>query len=264
MSRAPAGGRASPRGATAVALARPLANPLVSDRPPFYYAWRWSRSFLTTKPLGAIGAVIMAVLLFAAVFAGPIRWGPHVGAGPLSVELPGSLTIPGISPHDPLDVHLRENLEPPSAVYPLGTDQLGRDLLSRIIHGARVSLQVGVLSVLISTLAGALIGTTTAYFRGTYDLLAQRVMDSIQIVLASVQLGAAILAEAALSFLGLGPPPPEPTWGRMLSGAGRKFMESAPWLAIFPGIAISLAVLGFNLLGDALRDALDPRLRGSQ
>ncbi len=243
-----------------------------------------------------------------------------------------------IAPYDPLTVAESERLQPPSWTHPMGTDNLGRDILSRIIHGSRISLWVGFLSVLIATGVGVIVGTVSAYAGGTTDLVVQRFIDAVQsipglilalvmavvlgpstttavvaiaivnipsqarvvrsavlsvaeeayidaaravgcsnprimqlhilpnivapvIVLASVLFGNAIIIEAALSFLGLGTPPPAPSWGGMLSGAGRQFMEQVPTLALFPGLAISIAVLAFNLFGDMLRDILDPRLR---
>jgi peptide/nickel transport system permease protein len=212
-------------------------------------------------------------------------------------------------------------------------------VLSRIIHGARISLWVGLLAVGIGTAAGMVIGLACGYWEGRLDMLLQRVMDAMQsipglvlalaivsvlkpsttnamlaiamviipgnsrivrgavmsakqnryveaaeaigcrqprvllvhilpnvtapiLVIASIWLGNAILIEATLSFLGVGTQPPTPSWGLMLSSTGRAFMEQAPWLAIFPGLAISLAVLGFNLFGDTLRDAWDPKLKG--
>jgi peptide/nickel transport system permease protein len=215
---------------------------------------------------------------------------------------------------------------------------MGRDVYSRIIHGARISLAVGIASTLLGGLLGVFIGLMSGYLLGWFDLIMQRVMDIMQalpllvmalvmaaalgpslentiiaisiplvpnvarvirsttlsirelpfveaaraagmsemriallhvlpntispfIVLATAQLGAAILTEASLSFLGLGIPEPHPSWGRMLSESAAEYMRVAPWLVIFPGIAISLVVFGTNLLGDALRDALDPRQR---
>jgi len=228
----------------------------------------------------------------------------------------------------------------PGADFWLGTDNLGRDLYSRIVHGSRISLLVGLASTVVGTIIGGLIGLISGYAGGKTDLLSQRVMDIMQalpilvlalvlaaalgpslpnaivaisipivpraarvirasvlgireltyvesaralgarhvrialrhilpntmgpfIVLATAQLGGSILVEAALSFLGLGIPEPYPSWGRMLSIAAAEYAERAPWLVIWPGLAISLAVFGTNLLGDALRDTLDPRLRGS-
>src|SRR5262249_18734100 len=145
--------------------------------------WR----FVRLKPLGAFGAAIMLALLFLAVFAGPTQIGPTLGWGALSVKLPasfgdkGTITFPwGVSPYDPLKVNPKDKLSAPSGTYLLGTDQLGRDMESRIFHGARISLEVGLLSVLISTVAGTVIGITSGYFGGKYDLGIQRVMDGVQ------------------------------------------------------------------------------------
>jgi len=248
-----------------------------------------------------------------------------------------AIAAPLIAPHDPL----AQNATPaqsPSFHHLFGTDELGRDVLSRVIYGSRISLWVGLLAVGIGTAAGMVIGLVCGYCEGRLDLIVQRVMDAIQaipglvlalaivsvlkpnttnamlaiamviipgnsrivrgavlsakqnryveaaqamgcrhpriilshilpnvtapiLVIASIWLGNAILIEATLSFLGVGTQPPTPSWGLMLSSTGRAFMEQAPWLAIFPGLAISLAVLGFNLFGDTLRDAWDPKLR---
>jgi peptide/nickel transport system permease protein len=268
------------------------------------------------KPLGAVSAAVIVALVLTAVFA----------------DL--------LSPFDPVETRPEIRLHAPSRAHPFGTDDIGRDVLSRIIHGARISLWVGLLAVGIGTAAGMIIGLLCGYCEGRLDLVLQRVMDAIQaipglvlalaivsvlkpsttnamlaiaiviipgnsrivrgavlstkqnryveaaqaigcrhpriilshilpnvtapiLVIASIWLGNAILIEATLSFLGLGTQPPTPSWGLMLSSTGRAFMEQAPWLAIFPGLAISLAVLGFNLFGDTLRDAWDPKLRRS-
>jgi peptide/nickel transport system permease protein len=244
-----------------------------------------------------------------------------------------------LSTHNPVRTS-NDILVAPGAEHWLGTDNLGRDLYSRVIHGSRISLLVGLASTLAGTILGGLIGLISGYAGGKTDLLAQRAMDIMQalpilvlalvlaaalgpsltnaivaisipivpraariirasvlairettyveaaralgvrhvrvalrhilpntmgpfIVLATAQLGGSILVEAALSFLGLGIPEPYPSWGRMLSIAAAEYAEKAPWLVIWPGLAISLAVFGTNLLGDALRDTLDPRLRGS-
>jgi peptide/nickel transport system permease protein len=241
------------------------------------------------------------------------------------------------TPRDPLEMQVAVRLQPPSAAYPLGTDQFGRDLLSRIMRGARASLLVGAVSVAIGMGLGVLIGTVAGYFGGWLDESLLRLMDAVygfpavlsalliasvfgpgvvmsmvavgvvsmpifarltrssflslrerEFVLAARALGAgdatiigrhilpnalsplivqgtisfpvAILAEAALSYLGLGTQPPHPSWGLMLRDA-QNFLELSPWYALFPGSAIALAVLGFNLLGDGLRDVLDPRSR---
>ena len=244
-----------------------------------------------------------------------------------------------LATHDPIRTDAEHTLARPTRSHFLGTDNLGRDIYSRIVHGARVSLVVGVLSTLLGAVLGGIIGLLSAYFGGKTDLISQRLLDILQglpllvlalvmsaalgpsvenviiaisipiipraarvirasvlsiremqyieaaralglqhlriafrhvlpntigpfIVLTTAQLGSAILVEAALSFLGLGVPEPYPSWGRMLSVSAAEFAQKAPWLVLFPGIAISLAVFGSNLFGDALRDTLDPRLRG--
>jgi peptide/nickel transport system permease protein len=269
---------------------------------------------LRRKPLGAVSAALIVVLVFTAIFA-------HL-----------------LAPYDPLDAKPEIRLAAPSRAHPFGTDDIGRDVLSRVIHGSRISLWVGLLAVGIGTAVGMVIGLACGYWEGRTDLMFQRVMDAIQaipglllalaivsvlrpsttnamlaiavviipgnsrivrgavlsakqnryveaaqaigcrnprivlrhilpnvtapiLIIASIWLGNAILIEASLSFLGVGTQPPEPSWGLMLSSTGRAFFEQAPWLAIFPGLAISLAVLAFNLFGDTLRDAWDPKLR---
>jgi peptide/nickel transport system permease protein len=271
--------------------------------------------FLRQYPLGAIGAAIMVAFIFAAIFADVITRFSPVG------------TDPSLS------------LAAPSAAHWLGADFMGRDIYSRIVYGARISLAVGLGSTFIGCAFGVAVGLVSGYLGGWVDLLAQRVMDILQalpllvlalvmaaslgpslpntiiaiaiplipavarvirsntlalrelafveaaqavgmselriaarhilpntiaplIVLATAQLGAAILTEASLSFLGLGIPEPHPSWGRMLSESAAEYIRTAPWLVIFPGLAISLVVFGTNLLGDALRDMLDPRQRG--
>ncbi|MDP6101985.1 MAG: ABC transporter permease, partial [Dehalococcoidia bacterium] len=228
----------------------------------------------------------------------------------------------------------------PSLTYWLGTDDLGRDMWARIVHGARISLYVGILAVAFGSGTGGVLGLMSAYYGGKVDIAMQRVFDAMMsiptlimaltimaalgtglnnvvlaigivqipranrivrsqalavketeyvmaaraigatnvrimaqhimpqciapwLIIASAALGTAIISEASLSFLGMGVPPPTPTWGGMLAGRGREYWQVAPWMAIWPGVAISLAVYGFNLFGDALRDILDPRLRGS-
>ncbi len=287
---------------------------------PLATIWRFARN----KPLGAVGGVIVLVLMLTAIFAKQIA--PYdYDAGK------GADRLKGASLH-----HL------------LGTDNLGRDLFSRIVYGSRVSIEVGFGAVLVGTGLAALFGIISGFYGGAFDLIFQRFIDawiafppiillaclvtiltsratssgsSIAIVaialglivaggstrvvrsavigirdmpymeaarcagctngriimryvlpnvlapiviLATVQLGGAILAESTLSFLGFGVKPPMPAWGSMLAGSGRQFFLVAPALAIWPGVAISLAVFGFNMLGDALRDVLDPRLRGSR
>jgi peptide/nickel transport system permease protein len=272
-------------------------------------------NFIRHKPLGAFGAAIILILLFTAIGA---QW---------------------LAPY-PYDVGVTaDRLQGPSLPHPFGTDANGRDLLSRIIWGARISVTIGFGAVLLSTVVAVAVGVTSGYFGGWVDLLVQRLVDiwisfpalvllvslvailgpglwsttlvlgillapgtarvvrsavlamreqpyveaarcagagharivrsyvlpnvsAAILVLATTQLGAAVLAESTLSFLGYGVPPPFPTWGAMLSGTGRAFMLQSPWLSIWPGLAISAAVFGFNMLGDALRDIFDPRLRG--
>ena len=277
------------------------------------------KRFSRSKPMGAAGLVFVVLIVLAAIFA------------------------PVVSPYDPYASNLNENglpvrLEGPGASFPLGTDALGRDVLSRIIYGARISLVVGLGAVALGTLFGALVGLASGYFVGKVDQVLQRVVDTLMaipaivlalavitmlepglfniilviaiviapgtsrvvrgtvlaikenvyieaarsigaggtrivfrhilpnvfapiIVIASIWVGNAIVIEAALSYLGLGTPPPTPTWGGMLALEGRRHLENAPWLALAPGAAISIAVLSVNMLGDALRDVLDPRLR---
>src|SRR6266571_2371824 len=274
--------------------------------------WPVTARFLRKKPLGAAGGVLMLVMALTAVFADVLQT------------------------HDPIATNAAYTLGPPNAEHWLGTDHLGRDIYSRIVHGARVSLIVGLASTLLGSVLGGLIGLLSGYIGGKTDLIAQRVLDILQglpllvlalvmsaalgpaihnvviaispraarvirssvlsiremqyveaarslgvrhlriafrhilpntvgpfIVLCTAQLGSAILVEATLSFLGLGVPEPYPSWGRMLSVSAAEYAQKAPHLVLFPGIAISLAVFGSNLLGDALRDVLDPRLRGA-
>ncbi len=254
-----------------------------------------------------------------------------------------AILAPVLAPRDPYAFNLNERglpirMQAPSFAFPLGTDPLGRDVLSRIVYGSRVSLIVGFASVVIGTLLGTVLGLVSGYWEGRPDSVIQRAVDTAMsvpgivlalavmsvlgqslvniilvialviapgasrvvrgtvlavkqetfvaaaqalgaspgrvvarhvlpnvfapiLVIATVWLGNAIVIEAALSFLGLGTPPPTPTWGGMLAGEGRRNLETAPHLAIFPGVAISVVVLAFNMLGDALRDLLDPRLR---
>jgi peptide/nickel transport system permease protein len=265
--------------------------------------------------LGAAGLVIITLFVLTAIFAD------------------------FIARYDPLTIDAARALARPSWAHWMGTDSFGRDVFSRIIHGARISLAVGIGSTALGGSIGVIVGLTSGYLSGWVDLVFQRVSDVLQalpllvlalimtaalgpslpnviiaiaipliptvsrvirantlalrelpfieaaksigmsevriavrhvlpntlaplIVLATAQLGSTILTEASLSFLGLGIPEPYPSWGRMLSESAAEYVRTAPWLVIFPGIAISLAVFGANLFGDALRDILDPRQRG--
>jgi peptide/nickel transport system permease protein len=267
---------------------------------------------LRRNPLGMVGAVILLLTVVCAVL-GPLVWRIEYSAQDF-----GRLLAPG-------------------GGTPMGTDQLGRDVLSRVIHGSQVSLQVGAVSVAIALAGGLIIGISSAYFGGVLDLLLMRLTDIMfavpglvlailiagllgpsrtnamiaigivyvpafarvirgsslsvmalpfveaaralgvshlgimtrhvlrnvlgpVIVLCTIYLSSAILTEAALSFLGLGTQPPEPSWGSMLKDS-MAYMQIAPWLAVFPGLAIMVVVLGLNFLGDGLRDVLDPRMR---
>jgi peptide/nickel transport system permease protein len=270
--------------------------------------------FIRTKPLGAAGAFIILGMGIVAVFA------------------------EALAPYDPYQGNYGLQFARPSAEHWFGTDEFGRDVMSRIMYGARIALLVGFSASLAGCTIGALLGVISAYFGGKADLLLERLMDILlafpQLILAlaiasilgpavqnviiaisipiipraarvvratalsvkehqyveaiqalgavrrriilqhilpnvmapylillTAQLGGAILAEAALSYLGLGTAEPTPSWGLMLSGSAPSYAEKAPWIALFPGIAISLGVFGFNLFGDSLRDALDPKLR---
>jgi peptide/nickel transport system permease protein len=272
-------------------------------------------AFARAKPMGAFGGLVVVMLVVVALLANVL------------------------APENPIATNQRMALRPPSAEHLLGTDQFGRDILSRVIFGARVSLFVGVGVTLIALSLAVMIGVSSAYFGGAVDYGVQRLVDSVQavpglillisvlvvlgpsvtnvvlalafrsaittsrvvrgatlgviahpyveaakvlggsdlrimarhvvpniippaIIVATVQFGGTILAEASLSFLGYGVPPPTPTWGGMLSAEGRAYMIAAPWILIAPAVALSLVVFSVNMLGDALRDRLDPRLRG--
>jgi peptide/nickel transport system permease protein len=279
-------------------------------------AIRLALRFARRKPLGGIGAVIVLALMVMALFAD------------------------GIAPFAYDESVRGARMTAPGAQHWMGTDNLGRDIWSRVVYGARISVTVGFATVALATLMAAAIGISSAYVGGAYDIVVQRVVDAWMsfpalvvvlslmaalgpglpnlilalsilgaasasrvirgatlamlqnpyveaaralgaghgrivifyvvpnvmatiLILATIGLGTVILAESSLSFLGFGVPPPYPSWGGMLSGSGRTFMFHAPWMALFPAAAISLAVFGFNMFGDALRDVLDPRLRGS-
>ena len=277
--------------------------------------WYRAKRLCQRYPLGAIGSFIVFIVVFAAVFAD------------------------FVAPYDPTTTSAKMSLSPPGSDMLFGGDMMGRDVLSRIIHGARISLAVGIGSTVLGGLLGTIIGLMCGYWMGLFDLLIQRIIDMMQalpllvmalvmaaslgpslentiiaisiplvpqvarvirsnvlslrelpfveaaravgmsdlrivfrhilpntlaplIVLGTAQLGSAILTEASLSFLGLGVPEPYPSWGRMLSESAAEYVRVAPWLVIFPGIAISAAVFGANLMGDAVRDFLDPRNQG--
>jgi peptide/nickel transport system permease protein len=270
--------------------------------------------FARRHTLGALGAVVIVIMIVTALLAGVI------------------------APHDPFETSFLEQLKPPGAGHLLGTDAFGRDVLSRLMYGSRTALKIGFGAAVVGASIGALLGVVSAYFGGKIDLLLERLMDVLisfpllilalavvtalgnndtnviiaitipivprvarviratalsirrmpfveaarcigagdarivvrhmlpnvmapYLILVTAFLGQAMLSEAALSFLGLGVAEPTPAWGLMLRGASVQFVERAPWLAIAPGVALSLAVFAFNLVGDSLRDALDPRLR---
>jgi len=267
------------------------------------------------KPLGLLGGILVLVLFLTGIFADIL------------------------APYGFNDMVLSARLNPPSAEFILGTDNMGRDMLSRIIYGARISMLVGLCGSILHVVVGFLVGAISGYYGGKYDIALQRFIDSFQcfpalilyltimaivgqglvpvilvlgissgffgsrtmrsavigikenvyidasqaigatdrriitkhvmpnimavlIIEFTLAMGRMIISEAMLSFLGFGIPPPTPSWGGMLSGAGRRFMFQAPWMPLWPGLALALGVYGINMLGDALRDLWDPRLRG--
>ncbi|WP_413227150.1 ABC transporter permease [Cupriavidus metallidurans] len=275
------------------------------------------RRLFRDKPLGAAGAVICAIFLFCGVFAG---W---------------------LAPYGVNEINMMARLQPPSWAHLFGTDNLGRDIFSRCLYGAQLSVVIGLSAATLATLVSLVLGILCGYLGGKLDLVVQRMVDAwmsfpdliILIVVVSVlgpgswqivctlglllgiggsrivrgavvsvrenmyvhaaqsigastsrilwrhilpnvlppvivlfttRVGTAILAESGLSFLGLGVPPPAPTWGGMLSGDGRTFMFQGPWLALAPGICLTVVVYAINVYGDAMRDLLDPRLRGGR
>ena len=270
--------------------------------------------FTRQRPLGALGAAIIVIMIMAAVLAG------------------------FVAPYDPLTTDYASMLQAPSSSHWFGTDSFGRDVFTRILYGSRTALWIGFASSFLGATVGGIIGVTSAYFGGKIDLLLQRFMDLLlsfplvilalvvvsllgsgmtnvifaitvpmvprcaiivrssalalrempfveaaralgfgplhiilrhmlpnvmapYLIMLTAFLGQAILLEASLSFLGLGVAEPQAAWGLMLRGAAVEFAERAPWMALYPGIAISLSVFAFNLFGDSLRDALDPKLR---
>src|SRR5213083_372815 len=207
------------------------------------------------------------------------------GAAVLIAALAVALAAPVLAPYDPYAQDLGSALQAPGRAHLLGTDNVGRDVLSRVIWGTRVSLVAGFVSVAIAALAGSLLGIAAGYSGGRVDGLVMRVMDAVLsfpplvlalalgavlgagltgvliVVQASLSVAFAILAEASLSFLGLGIQPPGASWGSMIN-AGRGYLQQAPWIVFGPGAALFVTVVGLNFVGDAIRDALDPRLRG--
>jgi peptide/nickel transport system permease protein len=295
---------------------QPVVDPVI-QHPQARRLPAWLRGmlrFARQRPLGAAGAVIIVLMLLSAVMA------------------------PLLAPYHPLETDFLAQFSPPTTTHWLGTDAFGRDLLSRLLYGARTALLVGFVSAVLGATLGALIGVASAYFGGYVDLLIQRLVDLFlafpiiilalavvsilgtgvgnvimaitipmiphcarvvrasalavrqmpyvdaaraagfghsriifrhmlpnvmapYLIMLTAYVGQAILLEASLSFLGLGVAEPTAAWGLMLRGAAVEFAETAPWMALFPGLAISLGVFAFNLFGDSLRDALDPRLR---
>ena len=284
-----------------------------------------------TKPLRERGQIYIVLRQLSR------NTGAVVGAVIVVTEILLALFAPYIAPYDPIDQVLADALKPPSQAHPLGTDEVGRDILSRIIYGTRISLRVGLISVGIASIIGVSLGLLAGYHGGYIDDVMLRLMDiwlafpgillalaviavlgpglfnvmiavglsavpayvrvtrgsvlSLRetdyvvgaratgcknlriiarhilpnvlpavIVLSTLGVATAILTAAALSFIGLGAQPPAPEWGAMLS-VGRQFIRQAWWIMTFPGLAIMITVIGINLLGDGLRDALDPRLR---
>ena len=272
--------------------------------------------FIRRKPLGAFGAVVLITLVTTAVFA----------------EF--------IAPYGSFEQNTGAALADPSPDHLAGTDQFGRDVFTRLVYGARISLQVAVGATLLSVIPATMLGMASAFFKGAFDALVQRLVDAVQsvpaliliiaivvilgagiwnivlalsirtaivnsrvmrsatlqvtgrdfvsaatalgaspwrimgrhvlpniaapiIIVVSLGFGNFILAEASLSFLGYGVPAPAPSWGGMLSGDGRSYMYSAPHMFVGPAVALSLVIFGVNMFGDAVRDVLDPRLRGS-
>ncbi|MFH1560139.1 MAG: ABC transporter permease [Chloroflexota bacterium] len=296
-------------GAEFVAVGRLARAPLATR------LWKGVIGFLVKKPLGAAGAIIILVMISLALSA------------PIITE-------------DPMAWNLSENYQGSSTKHLLGTNDVGQDIWAQVVHGARISLYVGILAVAFGSGTGGAFGLISAFYGGKVDIIIQRIMDAFMsiptlilalaimaalggsvnnvvlavgivqipranrivrsqamsvkqsefvmaarsigandvrimiyhmfpqciapwLIIASAGLGTAIIAEASLSFLGMGVPPMTPTWGGMLSQRGREYFALAPQMAIWPGVAISLAVYGFNLFGDAIRDVMDPRLRGT-
>ena len=287
--------------------------PSLRVSPPW---WKRLARIARQYPVGTVGAIVIILMSLSAILADVI------------------------SPYDPYQIHLADKFMGPSAKYLMGTDSLGRDVLSRLIHGGRISLFIGITAVVISRIGGVLLGMSAGYFGGKTQMIIMRLVDAKMafpalllallivamlgnslfnviialsltalaptarimegvtlslkqndyvlaaralgashgrilsrhifpnalpplIVISTVGLATVVLAESSLSFLGLGPPEPTATWGSMLSTGGRAHFLSNPWLAVWPGIAITLTTLSWNMLGDTLRDIWDPRLRGA-
>ncbi|WP_422001425.1 ABC transporter permease [Reyranella sp.] len=296
--------------AAPTSVAGPVDEPLGPRRTP----WRRALDFMRRQPLGTFGLAIVVIMFMAGVLA------------------------PWIAPFDPEENDFSAMMEAPSLVHWLGTDQLGRDIFSRLVFGARTALIVGFSAAFMGGGIGLVLGVSSAYFGGWFDLLFQRLLDVMMafpliilalavvavfgtgvfnvivaitiplvprcgrvvrasalavrevpyvdaaralgfgharivlrhmvpnvvapfLILLSAFVGQAILAEASLSYLGLGVQEPVPAWGLMLQGGAEEYATTAPWIAVFPGLAIMLTVLGISLFGDALRDAIDPKLR---
>lgn len=275
--------------------------------------WQYTLSRVVRSPMGVIGLAIVMLTVFTAIFA------------------------PALAPHDPFEQNLSQALNGPTSAHPLGFDDLGRDIFSRIIYGSRISLKVGIITITVSAFIGILVGGFAGYLGGWIDEVLMRITDIMLafpgillaigimailgpsfnnvlialcivgwksyarlvrgeilkekekeyiqaaralgysklriiffhlipntmnsvLVMATLGIATMIIAEAGLSFLGLGTQPPEPSWGGMLS-EGREYILQAPHLTTFPGLAIMILVLGFTFLGDALRDALDPHIK---
>ena len=293
-----------------------IAEPSVRLRRASSPTLKFIARLFREKPLGAIGGVVFVLFLLCGIFADVLA--PY-GANQIS----------------PIN-----RLKPPSAAFPFGTDNLGRDMLSRCLFGAQLSVIIGFCAAGLATLVSVVLGILTGYLGGKFDLITQRFVDAWQsfpdliilivvvsvvgpgmpqiivtlglllgiagsriirsavvsvrenmyvhaaqsigastprilwyhilpnvlppiIVLFTTRVGVVILAESGLSFLGLGVPPPAPTWGGMLSGSGRTFMFQGPWLALAPGLCLTVVVYATNMFGDALRDLFDPRMRGA-
>ena len=167
----------------------------------------------------------------------------------------------GWAPYRYEEIHLRDRLQAPTAAYLLGTDHVGRDLLSRLIHGARLSLTVGLAATVLTVVVAVLIGGTTGFIGGRLDLVTQRFVDA-WMAFPGLLLLLTIMSITGRGMLGFGLPPDIPSWGGMLSREGRQYMEIAPHLALWPGLCLTVVVYSLNMFGDAVRDLLDPRLRG--